>query len=439
MLSALFLLLATSQAAPLRYNIKPYDQEALDQYNVLRFLGTASPYIQHPGYGIGRDAPYGCEITQVNFIARHGERYPTKSKGEKIESQLERLSNITEKLDGPLDFLPAYDFIALNSKYYDDETFKGPYSGLGEMFEFGELFRNRYDDLVGNQTDIKFYTASQKRVVESAKKFAEGFLGKAAQNSSFIILDEDDDTLGANSLTPVTSCKSYNSSLNDDLIDSLSFDYLKKTAQRLNSQTLGLKLTTKEVEGLFDYCGFDLNVAGRSAICEIFTTDELLARSYANDVDYYYSKGPGHNLSAPLGEPYVNAVINLLKDDTTNLTMSFAHDTDIFFIVTLLGLFDSELSVEYQDLNSLWKVSNINPMGSRLIFERLECSNETYVRIVHNDAVLPITPISSGPGFSAPLSDFEDYINERLNGNSYAEACGNPNGMAQEMTFFWEN
>lgn len=436
-LSPVVLFAAAACAFPIDFNSKPYDQQALDQFNVLRFLGTASPYVQQPGHGIDPDVPYGCELEQVVFIARHGERYPTKSKGKSIEKGLKRIRfNITDDLNGPLSFLPSYDFIGLDPERYDDETFKGPYAGLGDMYKFGEAFRNTYDHLVSDDADdLVFYTASQERVVVSARKFAEGFLGKKIDNSSLVIIDEDDENLGANSLTPITSCRNYNETFNDDLIDTLSDDYLKTTAKRLNKETPGLNLTTKEVEALFNYCGFDLTTAGKSAICEIFTTDELLARSYANDVDYYYHKGPGYNLSVPVGSVFVNAVINLFKDETRNLTMTFAHDTDIFFIVSTLGIYDGELPLDHQSFNHLWKVSNINPMGSRLIFEKLQCSNESYVRVKHNDAVIPITSISSGPGYSCTVDEFEKYIEDRLNGVTYAEACGNPDDLPAELNF----
>lgn len=438
----LTVLLSVASALPFSHKAKPFDQEALDQFNILRFLGTASPYVQQPGHGIDTKVPYGCEVTQVNFISRHGERYPTASKGKSISTALERVgsANMTsKKLDGPLWFLPSYTFDALDSSRYDEETSTGPYSGLSDMYAFGETFRTNYKHLISDEDLLKFYVASEKRVVDSARKFAEGFLGKPVHNSSLVIIDEDDETLGANSLTPVTSCSNYNSTFNDALINSLSESYLEQAATRLNNETSGLNLKKKEVAALMDYCGFDLNVSGKSAICDIFTSDELLSRAYANDVGYYYHKGPGYNLSIPIGSVFVNAMIEVMKDDSKNLTMSFAHDTDIFFIVSMLGLYDGELSLKHQDLNALWKVSNINPMGSRLLFERLQCnSNQTYVRIIHNDAVLPITSISSGPGFSSSLDDFEEYIQKRLNGETYSEACGNPSGMAEELTFFWD-
>lgn len=157
--------LTVAQAFPLQQpsTRKPYDQDDVDQYNILRFLGTSSPYIQHTGYGISREVPYGCEVTHANLIARHGERYPTTGTGKRIEKSLARLRSLDDDLIGPLAFIPRYEFEALDPSMYDEESYKGPYSGLGDMKSLGGMFRRRYEHLVDDEKDIKFYAASTKK------------------------------------------------------------------------------------------------------------------------------------------------------------------------------------------------------------------------------------------------------------------------------------
>ncbi|CCH42204.1 Acid phosphatase PHO11 [Wickerhamomyces ciferrii] len=442
-LSALALSITAVDALPIgskSESIRPYSQEALDQFSVLRFLGTASPYVQNTGYGIERDAPYQCKVTQANLISRHGERYPTSNQGKKMAKHFEQIQNGTETIEGPLSFLKDYEFKALDEEGLDQETGKGPYSGLLDLYKHGALFRDRYDDLYNEGDEIKFYSASQKRVVESAKKFAQGFLGESYNESYIQEIDEDTNDLGANSLTPVNACNNYDKHINQDKIDELSTSFLNKTADRLNNQSPGINLIPEQVGSLIYYCGFELNVEGSNQICEIFTTDELLAYSYTKDVSYYYEKGPGNNLSATIGSVYIDAITRLIKDDSKNLTLSFAHDTDIFYIVSLLGLFDGELPTDHQSFNHLWKISNIAPMGARLVIERLECEDqeEPFVRIIHNDAVLPIPGHSEGPGYSISISDFEKYIEDKLDGKTYEKDCGTKDGVPTELTFFWD-
>lgn len=106
----------------------------------------------------------------------------------------------------------------------------------------------------------------RKRVVDSAKVFAQGFLrgNQRSVDDAVVLIDEYNTNLGANSLTPVNSCKAYDISSNDALIDSLSKEYMIRTTDRLNYGTPNLNLIPEEVEALFDYCGYDLNVAGKT-------------------------------------------------------------------------------------------------------------------------------------------------------------------------------
>lgn len=436
--------------ADARVQVKPYSQEAHDQYNVLRFLGTASPYVSGTGYGISREVPDNCNITQVNVIARHGERYPTASAGKEMSKTLERIRNITDELVGDLSFLPSYSFDALNPEQYDNLTSLGPYSGLAEAFKFGVEFRSTYNELFGDEEDIRIFSASQERVVESARKFTAGFFSEFQTPQNFTIIDEDDDTLGANSLTPVTSCLSFDKTANEELYGEFNM-HRSEVADRLNELTPGLNITEDEVGALIQYCGFDLDVSGKSKICEIFTSSELYRYSYGEDLEYYYTKGPGHNLTKYIGEAYVSGVIELFKSHPeVPISVGFAHDSDLFYIYSALGLFDNynpsnetqPLPIDFIDFNANWRVSNIAPMAGRLVVEKLECQvddkADDFVRILVNDAVIPIPQKGSGPGYSTSLEDLEDYINDKLQG-SYSDYCElKDDSVPKTQTFWWE-
>ncbi|CCH47054.1 Repressible acid phosphatase [Wickerhamomyces ciferrii] len=445
-LSALAFSIATIDAFPIplqseQLSYKPYTQEALDQFNVLRFLSTSSPYIQNPGYGISKDTPFQCKVTQANLLSRHGERIPSEDKLEKITKHLADIKNSSEEIKGPLNFLKYYDFEGLDLSKADDETAKGPYSGLLDLYTHGALFREVYDDIFNEKEGVKFFSSNGSRIVASAKSFAQGFLGEDYNESYIIQIEEDNEKLGANSLTPINYCKNYDWENGEDKIDSVSDDYLKDIAERLNTESPGLNISKKAVKSLMDYCGIDLIVTGSSEICDIFKSDEFLAYSYSNDVKVYFEQGPGNNLSSSVGAVYVNGLIKSLKDKNANLTLSFTHSSSMFPIISALGLYDGEIPTDYQDFDHPWKVSNIMPMGARLVFERLECDgeDEPFVRIIHNDAVLPLKGHSTGPGFSTPLSDFEDYYNDRFEGKDYVKDCGLDEGTPDELTFFWDN
>ncbi|CAI4832985.1 ADS_G0000030.mRNA.1.CDS.1 [Saccharomyces cerevisiae] len=60
-----------------------------------------------------------------------------------------------------------------------------------------------------------------------------------------------------------------------------------------------------------------------------------------------------------------------------------------------------------------WKALSTDPgdvpQGARVYTEKFQCSNDTYVRYVTNDAVVPIETCSTGPGFSCEINDCYDY------------------------------
>ncbi|CCH44137.1 putative acid phosphatase DIA3 [Wickerhamomyces ciferrii] len=424
-----------------KQSIKPYSQESLDNFNVLKYLDTVAPYIQGSGYGISKEVPYKCKVTQANLLSRHGERYPSSKKIEKINKHFQDLKNSTN-IEGPAEFLEGYDFEGLEEKEAGEETAKGPYSGLLDLYAHGSIFREAYDDLYNEEVGIKFYSASGSRIVASAESFAQGFLGESYNKSSIQIIDEEDKSLGANTLTPVDTCENYDEDSNEKKLDEFDDKFLKKIAKRINSENKGLDLSKKAVKSLMYYCGVELMGEGSTEICDLFTPNDWVEYAYMRDVKYYYEKGPGNKLSETSGKPYVEAIIKALKDENLNLTLSFTHSSDIFPVLSALGIFngDEELPIDHQVFNHPWKISNIMPMGARLILERLECEDEqdSFVRIIHNDAVIPIENYSKGPGFSTSLKDFEKYINERLDGKDFRKDCGNDDNTPQDLTIFWE-
>lgn len=427
---------------------KPYSQESLDQYNILRFLSTTSPYISNPGYGISPEVPNDCEIVQVNAIARHGERYPTNDKGNKFIRSFERIQNLDSNLiSGDLKFLPNYEFSALDVDYFEQLSHLGPYSGRNEMYQFGLKFQKQYSDLINDETFI--FAASQERVVDSAIEFSKGLFN---QEKNVIIIDEYNTTAGANTLTPGKSCLNYDPKIHKHLIKDYK-NYLNHITKRLNNVSPELNISNSEVSQLLNYCGYDLNVSGNNKICKIFTTNEFLIHSYYYDLKYYYSKGPGHNMTKYIGDSYVSTLMNLFKNhQDIKSSVSFTHDTDLLHIFSTLGIFNDfnskdeieNLPINYINFKSNWKISNITPMGGRLVFEKLKCRvnndhEDYFVRILVNDAVIPIHKHTNGPGYSVSLIEFEQYIKNNLNYKSYSDIClNNDKNVPNQSTFLFD-
>ncbi|KAH3680304.1 hypothetical protein WICMUC_000371 [Wickerhamomyces mucosus] len=409
LIGAVTIVEAASDGYPLQ---KPYSQNAVEQYNKLRLLGTTGPYVSLEGYGISPETPYNCEVTQAHLFSRHFERYATTGTGAKSES--------------------------------------GYYSGLADGYNLGNQLRAKYSHLFDDESAHPVFASSQTRVVESAQAFAKGFFGYNYTELASIQSIPEKKYMGANSLTSSAACANYNGSKYDDVVNQFNQSYLDQAAIRLNYQSPGFNLTGSDVSSLLSYCGFELNVRGFSPVCEIFTQDELINFAYSKSLAYYYSNGPGYSeITGPMGYIYANNTYTLMEQGKSypyNLTFSFSHDGDIEYFLTALGLFDGHYDVtpDYVDLQHPWKVSELVPMGARLIHERLQCTDystnktEDYVRILLNDAVIPIPDCQDGPGFSCPLDGYKEVIDSNLGNTTYVEACGVNSTYPQYTSFYWD-
>ncbi|KAH3680305.1 hypothetical protein WICMUC_000372 [Wickerhamomyces mucosus] len=448
LIGAVTIVEAASEGYPLK---KPYSQDAVEQYNKLRFLGTTGPYVSFEGYGISPETPYNCEVTQAHLFSRHFERYATASTGASNKKIIEKLKNITvSEYVGPLAFLKDYEYYVKDSAYLELESENGYYSGLADGYNLGNQLRAKYSHLFDGESVHPVFASSKTRVVESAQAFAKGFFGRNYTDLASIQPVSESAKMGANTLTSSKACVNYNSSTHDDIVSQFNQSYLDQAAIRLNYQSPGFNLTGSDVSSLLSYCGFELNVRGFSPVCEIFTHDELVSFAYAKSLAYYYESGPGYSeITGPMGYVYANSTYTLMEQGESypyNLTFSFSHDSNFENFLTILGLFNGEYDMipDYIDLQHPWKVSQLVPMGARLIHEKLQCTDystnktEDYVRILLNDAVIPIPDCQDGPGFSCPLDGYKEVIDSNLGNTTYVEACGVNSTYPQYTSFYWD-
>lgn len=450
-LVSIALTLASADASLVK---KQYSQEATDMSNVLRHLGGIGPFVEPVGFGIPTSTPHQCVVDQAHLFMRHGERYPTKGTGKdlkkfvaSLKERSELLSNSSMPVTGPLSFVDDVEYFVGDDKLLlDQETFTGPYAGLGDAYAVGNLLRQRYAHLVNASEPIPIFAAGQKRVVDTAKSFAEGFTfnGKM-QNYTMVVLPEVQDS-GLNSLTNTDSCVEYDGDY-EGAAANMTLTYKQQEAARLNDLSPGFNITEKDVFSLINYCGFELDVAGSSPFCDAVSMDAIIGFSYEKDLYAYYGLGPGYDLNYASGSVYVNATAALLgqdSEDVGSLFFSFTHDSDVLRYLTALGLYDDDepLPVDRIEFNKNFKVSDIIPMGARLITERLSCYNETsevddtYVRLILNDQVLPFGECTSGPGFSCPLEEYLDIVADRH--VEFDAPCSKNTSTPDSLSFYWD-
>ena len=316
-----------------------------------------------------------------------------------------------------------------------------PYTGEQDAQRHARDFMYHYGELLENTTTFPIFTSNSKRVHDTAQYFGKALGSKF--NVSMQIIAEDVES-GANTLTPFNSCWNYNETESADVYSKYSQNYLKSIIKRLTSENPSLNLTTKDASNLFDWCSFELDIQGYSAMCEVFTPEELVYYSYNQDLLSYYQEGPGNSLSKSVGSVPFNSSITLLKQsDELDLKvwLSFTHDLNLINYMTAVGLFDTEdlpadhIPFKSNPYHRAWIV----PLGARIYTQLYQCSNQSYVRYVVNDAVVPLDKCSSGPGLSCELEEFLSYAESRLSSTDFLQECRIKEASnTTALTFYWD-
>ncbi|KAK6465221.1 acid phosphatase [Scheffersomyces coipomensis] len=424
------------------------DLAAKEQYNVVKYLAAAGPYVQHPGYGISTDIPKGCTIEQVHYYSRHGERFPGIGEGKTHESIIEKILKTPGQLNGELSFLNYYKYYVSSDDLYEAETTPensiGPYNGHDTAVRAGKAFRQKYAALINKDQPLPIFIAASQRVYDTAINFAKAFLGSdySSKRVKQVVISEDS-KFGLNSLVPRWGCPSFDSDAHKaTVLSTFPKTYLEDIISRWKESNPELDLNTEDIYHLFEICGYELNSRGYSPFCNIFTKDEFVTYSYNRDLEFYYSSGPGGHNAVNAGAIQLAATVKLLEDDNASnkIWLSFTHDTDIELFSTALGLFDTinPMPMDKIRLTDTYHHVNVVPMGARFITEKLKNEHGYYVRFIVNDAVIPVPSCSNGPGFSCPFDQFKDYINKRIGHLDLAKDCGTAANVPQKLTFYWD-
>ncbi len=424
---------------------KQFPQTGDEQYNILRYSAQGGPWVPFHGYGISPETPDECIVDQVFLYSRHGERYPSTSKGKSIKAVVEKLKANTQT--GALKFINDYEYWITDEALLETETTTGPYSGLANMFQYGVEFRNKYGVLWDGESVLPIYAGDYFRVIESAQYFGKGFFARNYSTLASVQVIPETAEVGANSLTPRMGCTKYNSSEQQEIIDSTPNTYLKKIAARLNKESPAANLTASDASNLFAACTYELNAKGFSDFCSLLKPDDWVSYDYSNSISDYYSAGVGNSLGKIISTPVTDAISDLLKTGPSSgsLFLNFLHDTDLYFMFAAIGLFtpSEDLPTTQFLVDNAYKSSEMVPMGTRFLVERLSCTdsltgyNGTYVRFNLNDAVIPLKNCTTGPGFSCPLDSYLNYMGKRVD-TTYAEACGINATTPSDLTFYWD-
>ncbi|SCV04078.1 LAMI_0H13234g1_1 [Lachancea mirantina] len=430
---------------------KPDDMHLVGtQKDIIPYLAGAGPYFSYPvNYGIPIEAPDQCEFRQVQLIGRHGERYPTTNSGKKLLKLYNTLRKYPNKFNGSLEFMNDYEFFIRDQNDLQMETtlsnsvnFVNPYTGQADATAHARKFLVYYNELLNAAEQTAVFAASSERVHDTAQYFIEG-LGDNYNMTLQTVSEEP--SAGANTISAGNSCPAWDEDLYSNITDAYTTKYLEDIAYRLNGENPGLNLSSSDAYNMFAWCAYELNARGYSEICDVFKKEELIHYSYYNDLTSFYQDGPGYPMIKAAGSNLFNASVALLQQSESlpqRAYIAFTHDTDILNYLVTIGLFDdgkmlsaNSTPFREQAFHRSWQV----PQGARVYTQKYTCGNDSYVRYVVNDAVIPIETCSSGPGFSCPEKEFYAYATERLQGQNFFQACNTSSvSNVTDLTFFWD-
>ncbi|KAF4120608.1 multiple inositol-polyphosphate phosphatase / 2,3-bisphosphoglycerate 3-phosphatase [Geosmithia morbida] len=430
------------------------------EFNVLEHLGANSPWFTGPNvFGIPNEVPVGCTVDQAVYIVRHGSRYPDPGAYAEWVDLHEKLQAQEFTADGSLQFLPDWKPVLDDPAQQLAQLSPG---GYDELYHLGVELRTRYPGWYKYGSPFHVWANNYQRTIDSARLFARGYGGPNATTLGTVkpILSTDSSAVG-NSLATSDSCPAYEDNSGAGYIDEWDSIYLPPIATRLNQLIKGnLSLTTDDISKFPYLCGFESQILRKvSPFCGVFTEAEILQYEYRQDLRYYYGTGPGsyHNASVML--PVIQGVIDILRSGPETplvganngeeilgeLTVAFTHDNQLNQLVSSMGLFDRQqpLPSDSMDPRRIYVSSRNNPMRGTVAFERLRCHGTSYLRVLLNDAVYPVTDCSEGPGKSCPLDKYDDKIlaEKWKNAGSFEDICGLADGVVTTsktggVTFF---
>lgn len=423
---------------------KAFSQECLDRYNPLKFLGNYGPYSSRTGLGISTATPENCTVDQVILLGRHSERYPDP---DDARAHLAVLNKIQQGHSGSfrgddLAFLDKWTYFLDNELANAAlEIRQGPYAGPASAYRFGSEFRQKYGHLWDHHSQIPIFSADSERVLNTARAFGEGFLGYNYSSIAAVQVLPEIKATGANALSPAY-CKTPQTSHCNIDISNLVFPAFNTAAARLNSQ-YGLELNGTDINTLMEIGSFDVSSRGSSPWLDVFTSEEWISYEYLRTLDAYCNQGPQSDVGMAIGGSLMNATSRLLNENPPSLPISlnFAYDTVITKALAAAGILTPKenLSKTNVVLGSGYDISDIAPMGARLVIERLKCGDGYFVRFILNDAVLPLEFGHTGPGFSTPLSEFTNHIQDRVSKYNYNSVCAPAEaGVPAAPSFWWD-
>lgn len=249
-----------------------------------------------------------------------------------MQQLLGRIKAADVTLNGSLAFVNDWTFFTQTPEAdFEQLTRTGSFAGSATASQLGLDLRSAYHELIDLALDhgsrIYVWASVSQRVIDTAKLFMDGFVGRYREIRYNEISETED--RGADTLTPGDTCLKYANDADEfgwasgsKKLEEFMPVYLEPIRARFNDENPGLAFTIEEIYVMQEMCGFELQARGKSKWCDAFTYEDWLGFEYARDVLHFYRSGNGNPYAATMGWLWLNATNHLLQGDSGRMFMS---------------------------------------------------------------------------------------------------------------------
>jgi hypothetical protein len=178
------------------------------------------------------------------------------------------------------------------------------------------------------------------------------------------------------------------------------------------------------VSAMWSACQSEFNVLGDlSRWCSVFEEEDVLALEYVDDLDCFYTRGPGIPIayldSAPLLTDIVAHMDSAVKATESQqpyvrASLRFGHAETVLPFSALLGLFheDAPLTANMSAAAIAarkWRFGTVSPMAANVQLALYRCGTDRqpFVELLHNEVPVNVPNCSNSNG--SKLCSFTDF------------------------------
>ncbi|GLD93546.1 hypothetical protein PINS_up002138 [Pythium insidiosum] len=300
-------------------------------------------------------ARHECRPVQLNYVVRHGTRFPTIKDIKRIEATHAKLrSTMGEKPTKDLEWVASWS----NPYEYDRAGWLAE-AGVAELVSMGQRLRERFGDAFHQHFEVSrflFEHTYKPRTRHSAMAFAFGFFGgHQPVHLTSDPIGEDEE------LRFFDNCPAFERSIDSNKTATIEHTKYRQSPQMLENlnrfrsrvgTTNAASLTQKDLEAAYAGCAFDVAVRWRTnEWCSLFDEGMLHSMDYFHDLKHFYKKSHGHALAFEIAAPLLQDIYRTIHqrangESTVEGHFRFAHAETILPFASLLNLtyFDRHLS-----------------------------------------------------------------------------------------------